>query len=444
MTKNSPMMEQQPAIEIRKLSLSRKKAPKATDNFLSVPPMFLELIENKNKVKQNLINQPYHPTVSQPHVPHVPMSTYLDELIQHKHQNNHQQQKPKEEDEKLEPKEKSIEKSTESEPSSDEEDGSISDSDSEGDDVDDDDDDDDEPQRPSQQRPSTPIPSSQQFLPKRIPLPIIKEQPSSQPTISQPSIPTHIPVSQPPPTSHISQPPVSQPPQSQPKLLRDLGSTSEIAPGFKLAPPPQIPSLKDINLPKAIPNLAYMNDNAEEDNNKRELLFKFELLKKSYKDVKDAKIPEFSMLSDYKLMKQTYEQTVRRLSIDKSVDSYKTYLMGGFMVVEFILGNWMGFDMEGFTQHQITTLGSYDRLLVELGEKSFVDEESQWPVEVRLLGMIIMNAAFFILSKLVTKKTGASNILSFFSSLNTAQSEPKKTRPMKGPKMDFSSIPTFT
>jgi hypothetical protein len=140
-------------------------------------------------------------------------------------------------------------------------------------------------------------------------------------------------------------------------------------------------------------------------------------------------------------MKQTYENTVRKLSIESSVDNYKTYLIGGFMVVEFILGSWMGFDMEGFTQHQISTLGSYERLLVELGEKSYVDEESQWPVEVRLLGLIIMNAAFFIVSKLVTKKTGSSNILNFLASMNSARPEPKKTRPMKGPKMDYTQFP---
>ena len=175
---------------------------------------------------------------------------------------------------------------------------------------------------------------------------------------------------------------------------------------------------------------------------KRELLFKFDLLKKSYKN---ATIPDFNMFSDYKTMKRSYENTLKQLNIDSSVESYKTYLIGGFMLVEFVLGNWFRFDMQGFTQQQIMTMNSYERLLIELGEKSYVDEESQWPVEVRLLGMIIVNAAFFIVSKLVMKSTG-SNIMNMINSMNTnptfnsSNTQPKK-RTMKRPNINLDEIP---
>ena len=100
--------------------------------------------------------------------------------------------------------------------------------------------------------------------------------------------------------------------------------------------------------------------------------------------------------------------------------------------------------MQGFTQQQILSMNSYEILLIELGEKSYVPTGSKWPVEVRLLFMIIMNAAFFIVSKMIMKKTGA-NLLNMINGMNSSRQasavpQPKK-RPMKGPNIDLDEIP---
>ena len=177
----------------------------------------------------------------------------------------------------------------------------------------------------------------------------------------------------------------------------------------------------------------------EEDELKRELLFKFGLLKKSYKHVN---VPEFTMHSDYKNMNQTYENTLRQVSLDSNVESYKSLLVGGFMLLEFILGFWLKFDMSGFTQQQILNMNQYERLLIELGEKSYVPGGSQWPVEVRLLGLIVMNAIIFIISKMILKKTG-SNLVGLMNSVNTVMGSTaqKPKRRMRGPSVDLESIP---
>ena len=189
-------------------------------------------------------------------------------------------------------------------------------------------------------------------------------------------------------------------------------------------------TLRDIN------NIPY-NDQEEEDL-KREIMFKIELLKKSYPN---SSIPEFSIHSDYKSMKKTYDDTVRRLSLDSTVESYKTYLIGGFMACEFVLGNFFKLEMTGFTQQQILSMNNYEKLLIELGEKSYVPTGSKWPVEIRLLFMIIMNAGFFVVSKMIMKKTGA-NLLGMINGMNVqTQSQQTKKRKMKGPEIDINDIP---
>jgi hypothetical protein len=144
-------------------------------------------------------------------------------------------------------------------------------------------------------------------------------------------------------------------------------------------------------------------------------------------------------------MEKTYDSTVRRLSLDSTVENYKQYLLGGFMLVEFVFGNFLGFDMQGFTQQQIISMQNYEKLLIELGEKSYVPSGSKWPVELRLLFLIIMNAGFFIVGKLVMRKTGA-NILGMLNNVTSTAASgseiPKAgKRRMRGPNIDLDNIP---
>ena len=195
--------------------------------------------------------------------------------------------------------------------------------------------------------------------------------------------------------------------------------------------------LRDLNYQPA-------NEQQEEDS-KREILFKFDLLKKSYPL---STIPEYSIHTDLVTLQKSYDECVRRLSLDSSVESYKTYLVYGFMGCEFVFGNFLGFDMQGFTQQQIISMHSYEKLLIELGEKSYVPSGSKWPIELRLLFMIIMNAAFCIVSKMMMKKTGA-NLMGMINNMNTpnpsssSAPQPRK-RKMKGPNIDINQIPDMS
>lgn len=216
--------------------------------------------------------------------------------------------------------------------------------------------------------------------------------------------------------THSEEPEVPVESFTRPIVEQEIRKTT--TPIIKKSFPKTAPSLKEIQQKSSMNNLRNLNspntNEVNEEDAKRELLFKFELLKKSY-PVSD--IPEYSIHTDLYVMERSYKDCVRRLSLDSSVESYKTYLVYGFMGCEFVLGNFFGFDMSGFTQQQIISMHSYEKLLIEIGEKSYVPTEQNWPVEVRLIFAIIMNAAFFIISKMMMQKTG-TNLMNMVNNMN--------------------------
>ena len=182
--------------------------------------------------------------------------------------------------------------------------------------------------------------------------------------------------------------------------------------------------------------------NMDEEDLKREMLFKFDMLRRAYRN---THIPEYTIHSDYKTMARAYDSAVRQVNVDTNIENYKSYLITGFYITEFALGHWLKFDMQDFTKQQIMQMNKYEHLLIELGEKNYVPEGSKWPVEVRLLFAIIINAAIFIITKMVMKKIGSG--LSFLTSppapASNTQAPPNSTEPprrrMRGP--DPSMLP---
>jgi hypothetical protein len=194
------------------------------------------------------------------------------------------------------------------------------------------------------------------------------------------------------------------------------------------------PTLKELDNKINMKNK--VEDAQDLDDKKRHLIHKFKSLKKSYPD---ETIQDYTIYSDYTVMKEDYDETLKKLSMDSTVESYKKYLTYGFMGVEYVFGNFFGLDMKGFTQQQLISMKSYDKLLIELGEKNYEPVgASKWPVEVRLIFLIIINSAFFIGSKIIMSRSGTNfiDIMNNFSSFATAPEKTTKKK-MKEPPIDF-------
>lgn len=141
---------------------------------------------------------------------------------------------------------------------------------------------------------------------------------------------------------------------------------------------------------------------------REEYLWRFRILKKKYGRNVNVNIPEWNDYSDLSMMKTSYERTIRELYLDDTVETYRTYLVGSWIVMEYVCTEYANIDLGGFAIQQIHMMYKYDSLLIELGEKSCERWTTNLPVEVRLIGMILLQAAIFYLGKILTEKMGKS------------------------------------
>lgn len=171
--------------------------------------------------------------------------------------------------------------------------------------------------------------------------------------------------------------------------------------------PPTLAELRARNQTKTLKPSDYKYPQEEDDKvtqKRNEVFFHYEVLKRMHPN---APIPEFTAYSDPDVMAQNYELLAKKLSLDSSVENWKRYLIIFVMGCEVGLGK-LNFDMEGFAQQQIASMNTYDQLLVEMAEKSYVPSGAKWPVEVRLLMTLTMNVVLFVVSKMLFKSTGAN------------------------------------
>lgn len=139
---------------------------------------------------------------------------------------------------------------------------------------------------------------------------------------------------------------------------------------------------------------------------KEEYLWRFRILKKKYGRHLGVQIPEWNEFSDLSMMKTSYDRTIRELYLDDTVETYRTYLVGSWIVMEYMCTEYLSIDLGGFAVQQINSMYKYDSLLIELGEKSCERWTTNLPVELRLIGMILIQAAIFYLGKVITERVG--------------------------------------
>jgi len=145
-------------------------------------------------------------------------------------------------------------------------------------------------------------------------------------------------------------------------------------------------------------------------------LTKLQTLKMRFKDVT---IPDKVKSLEWRELRKVYYMQLDRCSLGKNVDTYMIVLIVFFFMTEWIVKNAFRVKMiHGFAVHSIANIRRYHRLLIELGERDYSSIGENWPVEVRLGCMVMVNAVIFIIAKAVFQIDGKDHSSEFFQLYN--------------------------
>lgn len=156
----------------------------------------------------------------------------------------------------------------------------------------------------------------------------------------------------------------------------------------------------------------------KEQREKSEYTRKIKILKKQYPE---KKIPDINEFTDLNTLKKIYTDEKWEIDIDKNHEDYRLYLMLSWMGMEMATTQWFGIDMKGLTEYHAQRMSKYDKLLIELGEKNHSKFGENLPVEIKLVGVVLLETLFFYVMKQASAK-GGPNVSMLVQLLNGSKS----------------------
>jgi hypothetical protein len=117
----------------------------------------------------------------------------------------------------------------------------------------------------------------------------------------------------------------------------------------------------------------------------------------------DLYVPEECDRAKISLLALTkyYKKLKSRVFAEECSGGYKKWLIAMFVFLEVLCVRVFKIDMNGFTMNQIQAMNSYQALLLELAEKYGSSYRSYFPVELRLMFMVLVNGVIFFVLKLL-------------------------------------------
>ena len=174
-----------------------------------------------------------------------------------------------------------------------------------------------------------------------------------------------------------------------------------------------------------------------DENERQEYLVRFRILKRGHPTFKE--FPDYTEHTSLPALKKMYTETVRLIQLEENVDSYKMWLRFAFIGFEVGMRK-LGVDFKDFAKMQMKKMDKYEKLLIELGEKSYSNFTNNWPVEIRLILVFLTDACFFYIGKIMVDYMGGdmAEMMAQMMGVTLPTKEPKVR--MRGPSMRPENI----
>lgn len=106
-----------------------------------------------------------------------------------------------------------------------------------------------------------------------------------------------------------------------------------------------------------------------------------------------------------------YNHYIHEIMVSRETGQYKVYMVVFLMVIEVIGVKFLKLNMSGYTMSQLKIMNRYDTLFTELGEKWLVGGGvSNWPVEARIMMMMMFNAVIFLVVRYLCSWLGVEGL----------------------------------
>jgi hypothetical protein len=133
---------------------------------------------------------------------------------------------------------------------------------------------------------------------------------------------------------------------------------------------------------------------------------KFQALALNYPD-RGILFPEGKSLNK---IHDSYHGIIKSIYVNMNLGQIQLGYIIVLMAIEFVCVKAFNIPLAGFTKMELKRMYRYNQLMVELGENLYSTGGTEWPIEWRILGTLVMNIVIFISLKFLAQYVGGESM----------------------------------